>query len=157
MKNDSKTRRILLWSVVGLGLFGASAARAQGPSALAPTVALTVLWLLPGEPTGSVRLSSGAGAPSRLSFQGGVPHQIGGGFASCVSLEHPAGSAVDSPAPRFTSARVSPALVLRGFSSAGCPARVSDAWNDMTDELHGGRALSVAVRKPWMGFGEAAW
>ena len=154
MKNDNGTRRILLWSVVGLGVFGPSVARAQSSPALAPSVALTVPWLLPGEPSGTIRLSPGLADASRLSFQGGSPHQIGGGFASCVTLERPAGSAVR----RFTSAQFSPALVLQGFSGASCLVRVkNDAWNDLTDELHGGSALRVAVRKPWIGFGEAAW
>ncbi len=154
MKNDNGTRRILLWSVVGLGVFGASVARAQSSPALAPSVTLTVPWLLPGEPTGTVGLSPGLAAASRLSFQGGIPHQIGGGFASCVSLEHPAGSAVH----RFASAQPSPSLVLQGFSGASCLVRVkNDAWIDLTDELHMGSALRVAVRKPWIGFGEAAW
>ena len=82
MKNDNGTRRILLWSVVGLGVFGPSVARAQSSPASAPSVALTVPWLLPGEPSGTIRLSPGVADASRLSFQGGSPHQIGGGFAS---------------------------------------------------------------------------
>jgi hypothetical protein len=158
MKNDNGARRILLCSVVGLGIFGASGVRAQSPSALAPSVTLTVPWLLPGEPTGNVGLSSSVGAASRLSFQGGIPHQIGGGSASCVRLEDPAGSAVGFPVQRFTSARLSPALVLQGFSSAGCPVRVqNDAWNDLTNELHGGSAPAVGVGKQGINFGEVAW
>jgi hypothetical protein len=153
MNNDNGTRRILVCSVVGLGIFGASVARAQS-SPLAPSVTLTVPWLLPGEPTGTVGLSPGVAAASRLSFQGGFPHQIGGGFASCVTLEHPAVSAVH----RFTSGQLSPSLVLQGFSGARCLVRVkNDAWKDMTDELHGGSALPIAVRKPWIGFGQAGW
>ena len=158
MKNDNGTRRILLFGVVGLGIFGASGARAQLPSALAPSVTLTIPWLLPGEPTGNVGLSSSLGAAARLSFQGGIPHQIGGGPASCVSLEDPAGAAVGFPVQRFTSARLSPALVLHGFSSAGCPVHVqNDAWNDLTNELHGGSAPPVGAGRQGISFGGAAW
>jgi hypothetical protein len=155
MQVDSGTRRILLWSVLGLGLLATSEARAQEPtSALAPSVTLTVPWLLPGEPTGTIGFSPRPAAASRLSFQGGVPHQIGGGLASCVRLEEPAGSGVSFPLRRFTSARVSPALVLVGFSGARCPVRVhSDTWTDLTNELHGGIPLS----KQGVTFGTAAW
>jgi hypothetical protein len=155
MRVDSGTRRILLGSVVGLGLLVTSGARAQEPaSALAPSVTLTVPWLLPGEPTGTVGFLPRTATASRLSFQGGVPHQVGGGLASCVSLEEPAGSGAGFPLRRFTSARVSPALVLVGFSGARCPVRVQgDTWTDLTNELHGGSALG----KQSVTFGTAAW
>lgn len=157
MKNNNGTRRILPWSVVGLGIFWAGGAQAQ-PSALAPSVTLTVPWLLPRDPSATVGFSPGAIAASRLSFQGGVPHQIGGGFANCVSLEQPAGSAGSLfPVRHFTSARVLPALVLQGFLGAVCPARVqNDGWIDLTDELHGGSALHAAG-KQWISFGGAEW
>jgi hypothetical protein len=153
MKNDNGVRRILLWSV-GLAIFVAPVARAQGTSGLAPSVNLTVPWLLPREPTDSIGLSPWAGSGSRLSFQGGVPHQIDGVFVNCVSLEKPAGSAVRFPAQRFTPAR----LILEGFSSAQCPVRVQgDPWIDLTDELHGGSPLRAGGRMQKISFGGAPW
>ena len=104
---------------------------------------LTDPWLLPGEPTGTAELSPWVGSTQRLSFQGGVPHRIGVGVASCVSLEDPAGGARAFPVRRFTSVRLSPMLVLQGVSNAGCPV---ERPIDRTNELSRGIALGVTVR-----------
>lgn len=152
MQINGGTRRILLWSVVGLGILWTSGARAQPltggwqPSSPAPgaSVQLTDPWLLPGEPTGTAELSPWVTSTQRLSFQGGVPHRLGDGVASCVSLEDPSGGTRGFPVRRFTSVRLSPMLVLQGFSNAGCPA--DRAIGDRTSELSRGIALGVVVR-----------
>jgi hypothetical protein len=149
MQTSSGTRRILVWSVIGLGLLGASGARAQAlngawqPSSSAPaaSVQLTDPWLFPGEPTGTAELSPWVTSTQRLSFQGGIPHRIGVGVASCVSLGDPAGGGRGFPMQRFTSIRLSPMLVLQGVANAGCP--VDRALGDRTNELSAGIALRL--------------
>jgi hypothetical protein len=153
MQINGGTRRILLWSVVGLGLLGTSGARAQAltgvwqPSSSPPeaSVQLTDPWLLPGEPAGTAELSPWVGSTQRLSFQGGVPHRIGVGVASCVSLEDPAGGARGFPLRRFTSVRLSPMLVLQGFANAGCP--VERPIGGLTNALSRGISLGVTSFK----------
>jgi hypothetical protein len=183
----SAARRILRWSVVGLGILGASWAGAQEPTGtwqrppttLVPSVKLTTPWLFPGEPTGAGGMSPWvASTPLRLALQSGIL-PTAGGYPNCVSLEEPSGNTVNGfPVQRFTSLRLAPALVLQGFSSAGCPvdgaigggltyttairpslpARVqSDARIDLTHQLDGGRTLSVGIGKRGITFGGAAW
>jgi hypothetical protein len=90
-------------------------------SPLVSNLQLTAPWLR-GEPTGPTGLSSWVlSTPLRLSLQGDI-HPIGGGFPNCVSREEPSGNTINGFAvQRFASIRVTEALTLQGFSSAGCP------------------------------------
>jgi hypothetical protein len=59
--------------------------------------------------------------PLRLSLQADI-HPIAGGFPNCVSREEPSGNTINGFAvQRFASIRLTNALTLQGFSSAGCP------------------------------------
>jgi hypothetical protein len=90
-------------------------------SALVSNLQLTAPWLR-GEPTGPAGVSSWVlSTPLRLSLQGQI-FPIGGGFANCVSREEPSGNTINGFAvQRFASVRLTDALTLQGFSSAGCP------------------------------------
>jgi hypothetical protein len=90
-------------------------------SALVSNLQLTAPWLR-GEPTGPAGVSSWVlSTPLRLSLQGDI-QPIAGGFANCVSLEEPSGNTINGFAvQRFASIRLTGALTLQGFSSAGCP------------------------------------
>jgi hypothetical protein len=60
-------------------------------------------------------------APLRLSLEGGVIPQ-GSGFANCLSREDAAGNSVGGiPVQRYSQWRLTPRLVLSGFSQGGCP------------------------------------
>jgi hypothetical protein len=85
------------------------------------TLQLTAPWLR-AEPTGTAGISSWVlSTPLRLSLQGDIP-SIGGGFANCISREEPSGNTINGfPVQRFASIRLTGALTLQGFSSAGCP------------------------------------
>ena len=207
MRGGEATHCILLSTVLGFGILGTSAASAQEPTgtaplawqtpplSLTPSLQLAIPWVLPGEPTGPGLLSPWvASAPLRLSLQSGI-FPMAGGFANCVSLEEPSGNTVNGfPVQRFASVRLTHALVLQGFSSAGCPvdgaigggltytvplrpslwlvasagaygvpahppipARVqNDARIDLTNQVSGGRTLSVGVGKRGFSFG-GAW
>jgi hypothetical protein len=94
----------------------------QAPtSPLVSNLQLTAPWLR-GEPTGPAGPSSWVlSTPLRLSLQGDI-HPIAGGFANCVSREEPSGNTINGFAvQRFASIRLTNALTLQGFSSAGCP------------------------------------
>lgn len=146
MGGSEGARRVLVWSVIGVGILGASGAWAQGPavtwqpsqSALVSNLQLTAPWLLPGEPTGTAGLSPWvASTPLRLSLQGAI-RPIAGGFSNCASLEEPSGNTVNGfPVQRFASIRLAPALVLQGFSSAGCP---------VDGALGGGLTYTISIR-----------
>jgi len=59
--------------------------------------------------------------PLRLSLQGDI-RSIGGAFPNCTSREEPSGNTISGfPVQRFASIRLTGALTLQGFSSAGCP------------------------------------
>ena len=90
-------------------------------SPLLSNLQLTAPWLR-GEPTGPAGVSSWVlSTPLRLSLQGDI-HPIAGGFANCVSREEPSGNTINGFAvQRFASVRLTGALTLQGFSSAGCP------------------------------------
>jgi hypothetical protein len=90
-------------------------------SPIVSNLQLTAPWLR-GEPTGPAGISSWVlSTPLRLSLQGDI-HPIGGGFANCVSREEPSGNTINGFAvQRFASIRLTAALTLQGFSSAGCP------------------------------------
>jgi hypothetical protein len=90
-------------------------------SPLVSNLQLTAPWLR-GEPTGPAGVSSWVlSTPLRLSLQGDI-HPMAGGFSNCVSLEEPSGNTINGFAvQRFASVRLTGALTLQGFSSAGCP------------------------------------
>jgi hypothetical protein len=90
-------------------------------SPLVSNLQLTAPWLR-GEPTGLAGVSSWVlSTPLRLSLQGDI-HPIGGGFANCASHEEPSGNTINGFAvQRFAAIRLTGALTLQGFSSAGCP------------------------------------
>jgi hypothetical protein len=135
MRGKGRTGPVVgaLW--IGVGMVAtASAARAQPdpngtggawltpPTMLVPSRHLTVPWIQPGEPTGTSSLSPWlASTPLRLSLQAGI-QPLARGFANCETREEAAGNTVNGFAvQRFASLRITPALVLAGFSSAGCP------------------------------------
>ncbi len=146
------------WALVLAGLLAASPALAQqktttiatwlaapsglvsGQPSISPfvsTLQLTAPWLR-GEPTGPGSLSPWVlSTPLRLSLQGDIP-AIGGGFANCVSHEEPSGNTINGFAvQRFASIRLTSALTLQGFSSAGCP---------VDGAIGGGITYSVPLR-----------
>jgi hypothetical protein len=90
-------------------------------SPLVSNLQLTAPWLR-GEPTGPAGVSSWAlSTPLRLSLQGDI-QPTAGGFPNCVSREEPSGNTINGFAvQRFASLRLTAALTLQGFSSAGCP------------------------------------
>jgi hypothetical protein len=146
MSRSAAPRRILRWGVVGIGVLGASWAGAQEPTSawqqpptvLVPGVKLATPWVFPGEPTGAGGMSPWvASTPLRLSLQSGIL-PTAGGYANCVSLEEPSGNTINGfPVQRFTSLRLAPALVLQGFSSAGCP---------VDGAIGGGLTYTAAIR-----------
>jgi hypothetical protein len=82
----------------------------------------TLLSLL-GEPTGDTGALSGyfASAPLRLSLQSAI-FPIGPAFDQCGTRGEAAGNSTGGiPTQRYTLLRLSPNLVLHGFSAAGCP------------------------------------
>ena len=90
-------------------------------SPLVTNLQLTAPWLR-GEPTGPAGLTSWVlSTPLRLSLQGDI-QPMAGGFANCVSREEASGNSINGFAvQRFASVRLTRALTLQGFSSAGCP------------------------------------
>jgi len=90
-------------------------------SPLVSNLQLTAPWLH-GEPSGPAGLSTWVlSTPLRLSLQTDIP-SIGGGFSNCASREEPSGNTINGFAvQRFASLRITHALTLQGFSSAGCP------------------------------------
>ena len=90
-------------------------------SPLVSNLQLTAPWLR-GEPTGPAGVSQWVlSAPLRLSLQGQI-HSVARGFPNCVSREEPSGNTINGFAvQRFASIRLTDALTLQGFSSAGCP------------------------------------
>ena len=72
-------------------------------------------------PGGGLVLGAFDAAPALASLQGDI-HPIAGGFSNCVSREEPSGNTINGFAvQRFASIRLTAALTLLGFSSAGCP------------------------------------
>jgi hypothetical protein len=130
------TSRWLLRGALGALLFAAPAASAQ--SAVVTTLQLTAPWLR-GEPTGPAGVSQWVlSTPLRLSLQGQI-HPIAGGFANCLTREEPSGNTINGfPVQRFASIRLTDALTLQGFSSAGCPV----------DGAAGGGLTYTAVLQP---------
>ncbi len=60
-------------------------------------------------------------APLRLSLEASISPQAGG-FPNCVSREDAAGNSVGGiPVQHFVMKRLTPRLVLSGFSQLGCP------------------------------------
>jgi hypothetical protein len=104
-------------------------ARAQEPSGR--TLAPVVVWdpqqqvSLIGEPTGeAVGLPPYlAATPLRLSLVGSMyPIATSLGDDPCYSRTNPSGNSVNGfPVQRYTMLRLTPHLVLHGFSRAGCP------------------------------------
>jgi hypothetical protein len=90
-------------------------------SPLVSNLQLTAPWLR-GEPTGPAGLSSWIlSTPLRLSLQGDI-RPIGQFFPNCATREEPSGNTINGfPVQRFVSIRLTGALTLQGFSSAGCP------------------------------------
>lgn len=90
------------------------------PPAGAPTSPLLSLL---GEPTGDPGSLAGyfASAPLRLSLQNTI-FPLGPAFDQCGTREDAAGNATGGiPTQRYTLLRLTPKLVLHGFSAAGCP------------------------------------
>lgn len=113
------------------------------------TLQLTAPWLR-GEPTGPAGLSSWVlSTPLRLSLQGDIS-PMGGGFTSCVSREEPSGNTINGFAvQRFASIRLTGALTLQGFSSAGCP---------VDGAVGGGITYTVPLRSSlWLVAGAGAY
>jgi hypothetical protein len=108
---------IAMWQSPQSGFVSAQAST----SPLVSNLQLTAPWLR-GEPTGPAGVSSWVlSTPLRLSLQGDI-HPIAGGFSNCVSREEPSGNTINGFAvQRFASIRLTAALTLLGFSSAGCP------------------------------------
>jgi hypothetical protein len=94
----------------------------QPPSTVTLRTQLQAPAFVVGEPTGPSLLAPwAASTPLRLSLQSGI-FPIARGFPNCISREEPSGNTVNGmPVQRYASLRLSPALVLHGFSSAGCP------------------------------------
>jgi hypothetical protein len=90
-------------------------------SPLVSNLQLTAPWMS-GEPTGPAGLSSWVlSTPLRLSLQGDI-YPMAGAFPNCISREEPSGNTINGFAvQRFASIRLTGALTLHGFSSAGCP------------------------------------
>jgi hypothetical protein len=60
-------------------------------------------------------------APLRLSLEGGILPKAGG-FPNCASLEDAVGNSVGGiPVQHFVAFRLTPRLVLSGFTQLGCP------------------------------------
>ena len=92
------------------------------PFAAIPPLASPFPSLL-GEPTGGASALPGyfASGPLRLSLQSGIV-PMAGGFPQCQTLEEASGNSVRGiPVLRYTLLRLTPNLVLHGFSSGGCP------------------------------------
>lgn len=122
-------KRIALVSMVLVGALAAPAGRAQEPTSLGqypwPTAGnfqLPPTSLFVGEPTGNGALSPWvASTPLRLSLQSPI-FPMAGAFPNCAAYEDPSGNSVNGfPVQRYTMLRLTPNLVLHGFSSAGCP------------------------------------
>jgi hypothetical protein len=87
------------------------------PSAAAP------LGLSLGEPTGDAAALPGyfASAPMRLSLQNQI-FPLGDGYDQCGTRGDAAGNATGGiPTQRYTLLRLTPNLVLHGFTAGGCP------------------------------------
>lgn len=95
---------------------------AQGQPSAAPLVPI-VTTLAPSDTvaTASDPRVYGAFVPLRLSLTVGL-FPLARAFPECDSLEEPSGNSVHGFAvQRYTFLRLTPRLVLHGFSSAGCP------------------------------------
>jgi hypothetical protein len=121
-------KQIVLGGMLMLAaLAGASTASAQEPSTLgqapwpvAGNFQLPTTSLL-GEPTSAGVSPWVASLPLRLSLQGPI-FPMAGAFPNCASFEDPSGNSIQGfPLQRYTLLRLTPNLVLHGFSSAGCP------------------------------------
>jgi hypothetical protein len=122
-------KRVVLVSVVLLGVLASSstfaqqpAVAGQGPWPATSNYQLPATSLTLGEPTGPSALSPWiASTPMRLSLQGPI-FPMAGAFPNCAAYEDPSGNSVQGFAvQRYTMLRLTPNLVLHGFSSAGCP------------------------------------
>ncbi len=92
------------------------------PPAAASSSALLGLVSL-GEPTGDAATLPGyfASAPLRLSLQNRIV-PAGPGYEQCATRGDAAGNSVGGiPTQRYTLIRLTPNLVLHGFSAGGCP------------------------------------
>jgi hypothetical protein len=107
----------------------------------------TQMWMPRDDGTGDASALSGyrALAPLRLSLEASLSPKAGG-FPNCVSREDAVGNSVGGiPVQRSTMLRLTPRLVLSGFTQLGCPI---DAGL--------GAALTYALpvsRSSWLVFG----
>lgn len=88
-----------------------------------PPASATARLLSLGEPPGDGGVLPGyfASAPLRLSLQNRV-FPVAGGFEQCSTREDAAGNSIGGiPIQRYALLRLTPNLVLHGFSAAGCP------------------------------------
>jgi hypothetical protein len=131
-------RRHFLWLTLGSALLslpfapGGARAQMQSPAQatplqpsvwpLAPNPQLAPLSLLSGEPSNGPGLSPWiASVPLRLSLQSGI-FPMAGLFPNCATREDGSGNSFQgAPLQRYALLRLTPNLVLHGFSSAGCP------------------------------------
>jgi hypothetical protein len=119
---------------IALALLGARAALAQEPTSAPqrmqpfatipqPASPASPLTALLGEPTGDPAALPGyfASAPLRLSLQNQI-FPVGMAYDQCGTREDAAGNATGGiPTQRYTLLRLTPSLVLHGFTSGGCP------------------------------------
>jgi hypothetical protein len=103
-----------------------SAARLKPFAAIPPpppgSPASPLLPLL-GEPTGDTGALPGyfASAPLRLSLQNQI-FPLGGAYDQCTTREDAAGNSTGGiPSQRYALLRLTPNLVLHGFTAGGCP------------------------------------
>jgi hypothetical protein len=125
---------------VALVLLGARSARAQEPtsapqrlqpfgsipplaSGATSTSPLAALAALTGEPTGDASALPGyfASAPLRLSLQNQI-FPVGSAYDQCATRGDAAGNSTGGvPTQRYALLRLTPNLVLHGFTAGGCP------------------------------------